>query len=133
MNSPTLTLILLLKYHKVKNKLKALSLARKLHAGSLEGKMEKYLKTHKKNGLNLWEQHVPLLSQPLIYLLLSKLATPASLPKYGKPIGCNIVLICSTIRKRVLLGISLQIFLEKAFVFLPRKCFHIFPSEQKIF
>lgn len=66
MDSPTLTLILLLKYHKVKNKLKALSLARKLHAGSLEGKMEKYLKTHKKNGLNLWEQHVPLLSQPLI-------------------------------------------------------------------
>ena len=35
MDSPTLTLILLLKYHKVKNKLKALSLARKLHAGSL--------------------------------------------------------------------------------------------------
>lgn len=133
MNSPTLTLILLLKYHKGKNKLKALSLARKLHAGSLEGKMEKYLKTHKKNGLNLWKQHVPLLSQPLIYLLLSKLATPASLPKYGKPIGCNIVLICSTIRKRVLLGISLQIFSEKAFVFLPRKCFHTFPSEQKIF
>lgn len=54
MNSPTLTLILLLKYLKGK-KLKALSLARKLHAGSLEGKMEKYLKTHKKNGLNLWE------------------------------------------------------------------------------
>lgn len=48
MNSPALTLILLLKYHKGKNKLKALSLARKLHAGSLEGKMEKYLKTQEK-------------------------------------------------------------------------------------
>ena len=131
MNSPTLTLILLLKYHKGKNKLKALSLARKLHAGSLEGKMEKYLKTQEK-----WIEFMGAtcsLIESATYLLLSKLATPASLPKYGKPIGCNIVLICSTIRKRVLLGISLQIFSEKAFVFLPRKCFHTFPSEQKIF